>query len=68
MAMDRARVLLDINNAIVAHLDLKWIACGLVTSESHQRDARIRTLPFAREQWSFPALTLRQQLSIYVNV
>ena len=45
--MDRARVLLDINNAIVAHLDLKWSACGLgvrpsCTSETRKYECYLR--------------------------
>ena len=62
MAMDRARVLLDINNAIVAHLDLKWSACGLGVRASRTSETRgYERYTFAREQWSFPALTLRRQ-------
>jgi hypothetical protein len=40
MAMDRARVLLEINNAIVSILDLKWSACGSGVRASRTSEAR----------------------------
>src|SRR6266568_2468563 len=60
---DRARVLLEINNAIVSHLDLKWSACGSGVRASRTSETRgYECYTFAREQWNLPALTLRRQI------
>src|SRR6266576_1120205 len=58
--MDRARVLLDINNAIVAHLDLKWSACGFGVRPSPPARRANTNVTCARAVES-PGLGLRRQ-------